>query len=900
MRNSVLTLTPVAAAIALLLPHAAQANDTPNDSEFQDVEVIRVSGTRASLSQAMNDKRFADGQVDVIAAEDIGVMPDPDIGDSLERVAGVQVQRDETGVANEVNIRGLPGYMTKVLYNGNEISTAINPNRNFSYDIMPSAFVSSVSVQKSSSADLKEGGLSGTVDMRSHRAFDADGRVTRVIGKTTNGSNSDEWGPDLTFLHSDTFANDTVGLAFGVNYLKEYNFTQSSTSNPHGNKMFEDDDGNEIFTTPEIRAELKDAERERGAAFVNLELRPTDNLTLFAESFYTKYNYAENRKRHVFRTNVNSVGLGDVEDTVIIDGKEYLTRGTFTEVVNHTDYNTLEKDSDIWVNTLEAQYELGDWQLSAGANFARSKMVFDAPNLMMNGKPMDMGFDFRGRSAIDFYYPDGIDMTDPNNYDISSMRLNGTQLGSTREANSDNFRFDVTRFTEITLGELAVTRFQFGASYTQEEMLSLERRANMNNAHFKAFLSENGHTPESIGYLLASPSRGSWFNGANASSGKPQDFLAPDLNRFFDLLSLDEFARYADEEGFLFETPDDLYEDTFAAYFRTDFEWGYNWSGNVGVRYVRTEQTSIKEDRDWTQGLTEKCDSIGCNLSLRAPVEDLHLGKTSDYWLPSLNLKYTLSDDMLVRFGASRTMARPNKEDMAGTTGYNNNANVINAPNPYLDPFLANNFDVSWEWYYNANSMVSAAYFYKGLDTLVTVTDTEVLLDIYDENGDYVREDYVTLRQRTNSEDVTLQGLELGFQTAFDYLPGLLANTGLSANYTYIDNDKPELLAAASKNNGNVVLYYSERKFDTRLSWTYRGSYLKDAKIEGSNNPATYYGASSRVTLATSYTPVENLRFMLSISNLFDQDTAVINDGDFIRAFSDNGRRLNAGVVLNF
>ena len=155
------------------------------ESDDEILEEIVVVGTRADLTAAINFKRNSDTIVDAISASDIGKMPDQNIADSLQRVPGVQIQRNR-GQAEEITIRGLQGRFTQTLVNGRLITTVFSDNlsnRNFQAYIMPSAFVSRLAVHKSGKADVREGGIAGSVDIVTQRALEIGGRRFNVSGQ---------------------------------------------------------------------------------------------------------------------------------------------------------------------------------------------------------------------------------------------------------------------------------------------------------------------------------------------------------------------------------------------------------------------------------------------------------------------------------------------------------------------------------------------------------------------------------------------------------------------------------------------------------------------------------------------------------------------------------------------
>ncbi|GAA4902183.1 TonB-dependent receptor [Ferrimonas pelagia] len=929
-------LSPIAAFLVVMfqgggLAYAAEA-DASTDKVDEDIEVIRVTGTRASLADAINEKRFSDAQIDVISAEDIGVMPDADIGDSLERVSGVQIDRSEGGTAREVNIRGMPGYFTKTLYNGRTITTALNPNRNFSYDIMPSAFISRVSVQKSTSADLEEGGISGTVNMQSHRALDRKQAQTRVIGRTTYQGNSGEPGVDLSFIHTNPIIEDTLGIAFGLNYMDQTNASQKIENNPLGTGRYyyntnpdnpEDGEKMNAYGTSQTRAVLQDNVRERAAGFINMQWNPSDNLSLWAESLYTNYKSSEHRQRHVFNlqnediTNWDGYTVGDTT---------YVTSADFEGVRNWVEDGPISKDTNIFLNTLEATYTVGDWTFDAGLSSSRSDQDWDNMMLLTDLDAMDMTFDWGtagNGDPVRYTYntagmaeylsnPGSYGRYDPN-VNNSGLRLAGPQLGSTQETNASSVNLDITHDFYRDYGLLAVNKIRFGFSYAREESLTSKHslHAQMDHEQVLGLLAANGYDESLIRFITAQPGSGGWFNSLN-QGGTPYNYLTPDAIHFRDHISVYDVRDYASNitlangNKMYQNEVSNLIEDNFAAYLRTDFSLGYDMSGNMGVRFIHTDQLQQGVGADLTQGLVEDRDG---SLILRSAT-DQFVDREHQYWwvLPSMNLRYSLRDDMTLRFGYGRSLSRPNKNDLNLNTNFNFNDGSprLNTTDPDLMPFTADNIDVSWEWYYNPESMLAAAYFYKDVDSLIHRKEQDISMDVFNSSGAFLRSENVTLIGPTNGDGVVLQGFEVAYRTPFTFLPGLLSNMGMDANYTFTENSNQEVLTAASRHNANMSLYYSVRKFDVRASFSYRSERLNDiyemwdqANNNQADKPATYSPASQRLTVNMSYRPTPKLRFNLGLSNVTDAGSGKYAEGGWGQNYNDFGRTISAGVTVN-
>ena len=187
-----------AASLMAMMPAAALAQATPPsadpaaaatpaaDPNAGEQEVV-VTGIRAAQQRAVNIKRNAASVVDAISAEDIGKLPDVTISDSLQRIPGVQIRRD-AGEGSTINIRGLPQVTT--LMNGEEFLgansiTNVQPN----FNDIPSQLFSGADVIKSSTANLLDAGITGTVNLRTRRPFDLKSGVT--VAATAEGDYGD-------------------------------------------------------------------------------------------------------------------------------------------------------------------------------------------------------------------------------------------------------------------------------------------------------------------------------------------------------------------------------------------------------------------------------------------------------------------------------------------------------------------------------------------------------------------------------------------------------------------------------------------------------------------------------------------------------------------------------------
>ena len=250
----------------------------------------------------------------------------------------------------------------------------------------------------------------------------------------------------------------------------------------------------------------------------------------------------------------------------------------------------------------------------------------------------------------------------------------------------------------------------------------------------------------------------------------------------------------------------DITEDTLAAYVLGEFILGANTSFMGGVRVESTKDEYIAYE--WLDGE----DSV-------SPVTG---DKSYTEWLPQFHLVYKTGEDSQLRAAVTRSMARPNFEDMAPWIYVNDEDFEIVKGNPDLDVTTAWNLDLMWEKYLQPVGIFSAGVFYKDLTDYIYIFQVDEVID---------GEDY-EVEQPRNGDKATLAGFELAFQNQFTNWNGFWGGIGLYGNYTYVDSEaeypdrESTSLPGQSKNIGNLALVYEKYGVTTRLSYNYNGKKL--------------------------------------------------------------------------
>ncbi|MGE8251001.1 MAG: TonB-dependent receptor plug domain-containing protein, partial [Stenotrophomonas bentonitica] len=247
-KKTPVTLLAVSIAFALQgVAGIAAAQQTPEQAaslNAVDLDKVEVKATyRESLQQSLDEKRYSVEQVDAIYAEDIGKFPDLNLAESMQRIAGVSIDR-EGGEGQQISVRGLGSDFTRVRINGLEAlstagsgTTGVNRSRGFDFNTFASELFSRVKINKTQSAQTDEGSLGATVDLRGSRPFDFEGFQASLGGQYGFNELSRNKDPRISGLISNTWADGRVGALMSVAYSKRTIFEEGY--NPvrweHGN-----------------------------------------------------------------------------------------------------------------------------------------------------------------------------------------------------------------------------------------------------------------------------------------------------------------------------------------------------------------------------------------------------------------------------------------------------------------------------------------------------------------------------------------------------------------------------------------------------------------------------------------------------------------------------------------
>src|SRR5690554_4237002 len=288
------------------------------------LEEVVVTGIRASLERSMDIKRDSAGVVDAISAEDIGKFPDTNLAESLQRITGVSISRDN-GEGSQVTVRGFGPGNNMVTLNGRAMPTASTNNggggdsRAFDFANLASEGISGVEVYKTGKANMATGGIGATINIKTAKPLDNPGFVASVGAKAvmdTTNRTGDDVTPEVSGLFSWSNDSSTFGVALSASHQQRDSGTTGAFvngwiidtwddanparmwNNPDTEVVNAPDQGQLYARFEDIRYEFTNTERTRNNGQLTLQFAPTDDFTATVD-----YTFAENEiQEHLGQT----------------------------------------------------------------------------------------------------------------------------------------------------------------------------------------------------------------------------------------------------------------------------------------------------------------------------------------------------------------------------------------------------------------------------------------------------------------------------------------------------------------------------------------------------------------------------------------------------------------------
>jgi TonB-dependent receptor len=818
------------------LAQSATEDGTPEASSRERIDedsrtTVIVTGNRASLASAQAVKRDKLEIVDSVVADDIIKLPDFSVTDALQRVTGVQITQDRGEGAN-VTIRGLTQMETTL--NGRELFTA-GSGRTLNFDDIPAEMVSGIDVYKTSSANQVEGGVGGTVDLRTHRPFDFRGPEIVGSGRLLDDDLADRYGRQFSALASDRWETPRLG-EFGalvnVSYQKRgWREDQKSEGNPVARTDLIP--GSTVIAPNGTSETTSIGERERTAASIVLQWRPSDALEFYAEGNYSKFKTIQNS----YQINVTASPGFAAGSPTLFPGTNDLKSITWTNAP--VSILSFARDT---VDRTRQEAVGGTWTggpvtLKADLSYTESfnSLFFSGPFLA--GTAANFTQDLSTRipgSAVT-----GTDLLDPANISYTGIAYRTQAF----DGDLTTARFD----GEYELPGGFFNTLLAGVRYAR-------RSATDAPGLIVADADLTGVSAASKpGFVMPNP-YGNFFPGGGPSI---RNFIVGNLDEARNAVGLrNAFGITAPIPA---SNPLGIWhigEETEAGYLMAKFKGErLPLDGNIGLRVVSTQESVSGNQSVPTTGAV-------------APID---LNRSYTDFLPSLNLRYLLTEDLYLRAAVSKTVTRPNFDQLSPSLTLIRNSitpslNQGTAGNPGLKPVRADNFDVAVEKYFAPTTSIYLTGFVKKVDGFVeTVSSPE----IHDGAA------YQVSRPQ-NGAAGNIRGFEVGYQEFFDFLPGWLRGFGVQANYTYVDSANPDQISGESvplqnlsKHSCNLVGMYEMGGVSARLAYNWRSKFLSSvSNIVSVGSLPIYTDAYGWLDASVSYRISDRITLSVEGTNL--------------------------------
>lgn len=858
---------------------ADKSADKSADSGDQAPEIV-VTGIRQSLGKARDIKRDSPQFVDAIVADDIGKLPDRNVAESLSRVSGIQVDR---GIAEgtNVSVRGLR--QNVYLFNGREIVDAtgrggigLDQLGSSTYGILalvPSELISRLEVTKLPGADQFAGSLGGIIDIETRKPLDGPNQLAAKAGFTYDDLTRKP-SYELFGLASHKFADDTFGVLVSASYGKRH-LSQQGLDTFAGYTKFTDAGGATHFADSDIRPEEIAETRTKLGLDGVLQWRPSPGVTFTLDSFYSKL--ISDRDRYWLSFNPLT-GLSNPvysPNNVLISGK------AATAVLTNTEF--ADTHADTWSSALRGDFDVGSG-IHGSAELSYNRSTSSYRQIYFRLQPIatitpTVTFDL-SQGDLGAYNIAGIDLTDPAQLRFTIFFQNLYRARTEATAARTDWSVDLGSF---------LNKLDFGLRYQD-----LDTRTNPALADIRP---AGGIPATQLSSFLTLHSNPDFAQGDFA--GIPRSFLTSNTSVLPGCSVFTSFPAVSQAPACLSPTTTtsalagtyEIKEKFTEGYAKLDFGSGPGGfvSGNIGVRYLHRDLTSI-----------------GNLINSAGAATPTTFKRGDDEWLPSATVKFDLGGGMVARLGAAKVVAFPNTADLNNGLQLFNTAVFVggvqvtpgtgNGGAPNLNPYKANQFDASLEYYFGKQGLVSAGLFYKDVSTFILSRQSAET---------YSGVNYL-INRRINGDEAKVKGVEVLVQLPFTFLPGPFDGLGVVATYSYIDSTTPVRDAVGrvlpfpglSKNNVNLVGYYEKGPVSLRVAYNWRDDYLVSLSAA---NTGIYNDSYTDLSATFRYDFTPNLSLGLEANNILNEKQRTYDgSAEALRTNVFFGRMYKASVSLKF
>ena len=905
------------------------------------IEVISVTGIRSSLTESMDKKKNASSIQDSIVAEDIGKFPDQNVAESLQRISGVMISRNN-GEGSKVTVRGMGPKFNAVKVNNRTIATT-DFGREFDFQTLPSDLISGADVIKASRANIAEGSLGAYINVNTARPLNSPG--LQAVGSFDFVYNdlAEEYDPKGSVIISNTFLDDSFGVLLGFAKQKTTNridaagtthwssFQADNTTVAPG--PITDEAGNAVtegtvWYPGRATYTMDTEERERTSANLTLQWAQNDDITHTFDVLYS--DLSRQALSNGMQVPLHFSGWQDV----IVS--ENMTAIKATKSASPIDglFQERGQDSETIALGLNSIYLVDKWTFATDISYSKATADprgntlvtnFVNNNVDQSVKPGDPGYlpDQQnglivGQDYIEFDSSNGDVIQIDSSIDYADPASVRTHWNDIQHQEIEDEILEVKFDTNYDVDDGFISSVDFGISYTDRE----KSQKSFGVDGCGSVVSTCGNFLDLDDSLFSINDNSSFLS--DVSGNFPREFvLVNDINDYKAAIGNIRGEPNWTDEVLLPERSVKNTEEIFAAYAQVNLMGEldvFSWSGNVGLRYVDTQVASSGHSIE-RLALIEKPVQDGGGLALEATYsEPAVIEVASDYqkWLPSFNVNMDFGEGFFIKAAAAKVISRPALEDTGVNKSYQQNPRAgdlaTSGGNPYLQPYEAKQFDTSLEYYDESGNAYSLGLFYKDITSFISTQTTSVDTGL---NIDGWGPVFEAITQKSNRSGGTVSGFEVAALHYFDYLPGWLSGFGLQANYTFTDSkdddasefERPNVqspgsgLEGFSENSYNVIAFYEIDGFQARAAYNWREGFLeyRSGPRIGSNGLPQHVDDYGQLDLSTSYDINENLTISAEVVNATNANILEYADvRERVTKLEYSGRRYQVGITARF
>ena len=913
-------------------PAAAQTQAEPA-APPEGADII-VQGQRAALKSAQAIKKNSEQMVDSVTAVDIGALPDRSVTEAIQRIPGVTISRfSDARDADRLSVEGSGVQVRGLSYVRGEINGrdgfAAKSGRVLGFADVPSELMAGVDVYKNPSADLIEGGIGGTVNLRTRMPFDSKGFVAAFSADYTYGDLRKKGRPSGSVLVSDRWETPIgeIGVLVDFSKSKLVSRTDTVSVGPYAART-NLEPGRTVYVPNDFGYRTLNFDRDRQGFDAVVQWRPAPNLEITGHVFQSKAS--ESVAEHAI--GIGSTGNGPAAGTsYTYDSAGYFSKGTYADspggttnslsVADERDNVRHSKTTDY---SLNAKWNVSDrFTLSGDVQYIKSTTDFlDFTLFTSTINPLDASnIDLTGKIPVITNSTSATRLKDPNAYYFGAAM----DYHNNNEADEWAWRAD----GEYSFDGDWLKSFRFGVRGTDKNLTT--RETNYNWGMVSQPWTGRGLTSPATSLPGATEffTFPNFFRGTVALPGAgfivPTSAFVSDFNTAAPAIVAASFpdpccawrpfnGNYSNSVlGNAGGAINLQHEQTLAGFgllrFGHDFASGTTLDGNIGIRVVRTEVNASGVEQFNYATLSPTTANASDRAFANAATSPITSSHSYTKALPSLNLRLRFSPKFQLRFAAAQSFVRPDFGNLAAVSTVSATTGTLVGStctqgvsgsvadcvvrytgfsgNPDLKPTRSNQYDFAAEWYFSSTGSLTGTLFYKDIYDFVT---NDVQNVSFTNNGVTKA---VLLTRPVNAGHGTIKGFEVAYNGYFNFLPGLLSGFGGQANFTYVDsggavnaaanpydpaqvaNAKVNLpLEGLSKTSYNLALLYDKGPISARVAYNWRSDYLMTTSAANLNIPAWAEGYGQ---LDASFLVSVGKHFKVGVqgSNLLNATTVV-------------------------